>query len=133
MRTRCGLCEAFIVREQGVPRTGWRRLRGWHWLVVALAVAGTLTAILVLSGGDDDSDGMRACRAVVRTVRDISDKKRPPELLVEVVRQQAPVARDAAKRDPAFQSVADAIEEMRVNLEAGRPWPSIVILYQRCG
>jgi hypothetical protein len=107
--------------------------RRWWLAAVALVLVAAGGLAFVLLGGDDGSGADRACRAVVQAVREAGENRRSPESVLEVVRAQAPVAQAAAERDPAAAPVAAAIEEMRVNMEAGRPWPSVVLLYGHCG
>lgn len=121
------------MKEGRAAGTGWRRLRGWQWLAIAVVAAGLAAVVAGLLSSDEPSDGLRACQAVVQAVRGTNDGSGSAESLLEVVRRQVPVARAAASEDASYQPVADAMEEMQGNLEAGRPWPSVVVLYQRCG
>jgi hypothetical protein len=89
-------------------------------------------AVLVVTRTDGvgATPGMKACKAVVRAVRRTGTSE---AAILEVVRRQGPVARAQAERDPEFRPVADAMEQMRLDLEARRPWPSVVTLYSACG
>ncbi len=119
--------------EPGSPAP-WRRVRPWQWALIALTVVAVVGAAFVFVGRDDGGSGAdTACRAVVRAVRESSDGSLSKESVLDVVRRQGAVAQAAAATDPAAAAIAMAIDEMRVNMEAGRPWPSVVVLYARCG
>jgi hypothetical protein len=110
------------------------QFRRRHWVAISLAVvAATVLALVLLRGDSGGSGADKACRAVVGAVREAGESRRSPESVLEVVRAQAPVAHAAAAKDPRAAPVATAIEDMKVNMEAGRPWPSVVVLYGHCG
>ena len=110
------------------------RSRRWFWVVLALAVvAGAGLAFVLLGRGESDSAAETPCQAVVEAVREADEGRRSPESVLEVVRAQSPVARAAAAKDPAEAPIAEAIDDIRANMESGRPWPSVLVLYAACG
>jgi hypothetical protein len=122
-----GVCEASAVETPN-------RSHRWWWVVLALAVvAGAGLALVLLGRGESESAADTPCRAVVRAVREADEGRRSAASVLDVVRAQSPLAETAAARDPSDALVAEAIADMRVNMEAGRPWPSILVLYARCG
>jgi hypothetical protein len=115
------------------------RLRRYlRWRVAAIAavlVAAVAFALFVTTRDGDDTHVRSApCRAVVQGTRELGRGERSEESLLELVRAQAPLARADAGRHPdaGHLAVADTMDAIRADLEAGRRFPEVVVLYDLC-
>jgi hypothetical protein len=105
-----------------------------QWALLALILIAVAAAVALSVARDDGGSAAdQACRTVVRAVREWRDGRLSTESVLDVVRRQGAVAQAAAGTDPVATSIVVAMDEMRVNMEAGRPWPSVVVLYELCG
>jgi hypothetical protein len=102
--------------------------------LIAVAAVGALAVVALLASRDGDSrPRSRPCEAVREGAIAWSRGERTDADLLTLVREQVAPARADAERDPRLLPVADAIEDIRDSLEAGRRFREFIILDDACG
>ena len=102
-------------------------------LVLVCALAGVVAVALFLASDDDDGRPRSApCETVVAAAQEFGQGARSRESMLELVQEQEAVAQADARRDARLQPVADAMQTVRTELEAGPRLRSMVVLYGLC-